>query len=373
MMSKEQVQLQDVLAQCTVEHPVGGWGWRIQPPDRQQYPIERDLYLALKKRLEDLGGKWKGGNCAAFIFPNDPTALFQRVSVDTDFSLKKEFNFFETPKVLARRMVSETRLQPGETILEPSAGRAALLDAFGFGPEERRARCQAIELLQEHAIEIRKKGYPVISGDFLTVALPLPQYDVVIANPPFSKNQDIRHFRKMYAVARRVVVCILGTHWVRGQERECKEFREWLDTLTTTQIPLPAGTFTASGTDVAAVLIVATKTAADTYAVATGDGKQVVPALAVCGRFFVHQDLTDPKRLALTHKASGCRVLVAKKDTAALRALLGECAAALNQYAMFGHDTNEAIFAAGQASGEWSLAGNYVKGCVETHPALSYN
>ena len=86
-MTKEQV-----LQECTVEGNV------VKLPNIQ---LDRKEYLEVKKVLELIGGKWKGGKVAGFVFATDPTDLLNQVANGEKRNLKKEFQFFATPEKLA--------------------------------------------------------------------------------------------------------------------------------------------------------------------------------------------------------------------------------------------------------------------------------
>ena len=57
-MSKE-----EVLQNCVVEGQV------VKLPSVE---LDRKEYLAVKKSLELIGGKWKGGKISGFVFQTDP-------------------------------------------------------------------------------------------------------------------------------------------------------------------------------------------------------------------------------------------------------------------------------------------------------------
>ena len=69
-------------------------------------------------------------------------------------------------------------------ILEPSAGRGALIEA---GPRKGHAQIDVCEIDLDNAAILRSKGYPVVAHDFLTFTTP-KQYSAIILNPPFSNG-----------------------------------------------------------------------------------------------------------------------------------------------------------------------------------------
>lgn len=206
------------LKECTVE------GNNIKPPSRQ---LDRKEYLDLKKALEGIGGKWKGGKVAAFQFDVDPTNLFNKLIGGDKINLKKDFQAFFTPQKLADYVVSKANLKNGNIVCEPSAGQGAFIEALNRLPIK--LRIVAIELMETNSIVLREKRFHHTKGDFLKLPLK-PIFDNIIANPPFSKNQDIIHIKRMYDLIKPggQVVCIMSTGWAYNSNKVAKDFRKWL-------------------------------------------------------------------------------------------------------------------------------------------------
>ena len=112
--------MQEILNQCTVDGNV------VRLPNIQ---LDRKDYLSVKKSLEGIGGKWKGGKIQGFIFNSDPSELLGRVSDGEKINLKKDFQFFATPPELADKLVSLAGEIHG-FILEPSGGDGAIIKAI---------------------------------------------------------------------------------------------------------------------------------------------------------------------------------------------------------------------------------------------------
>lgn len=153
---------------------------------------------------------------------------------------------FPTPQDIARRVVELADIQPGMTVLEPSAGTGALLDAIGT-----HAGVTAVEI--SHALtESLRLRYPlhdVRCADFLTLGDELGQFDRVVMNPPFDHGSDIEHIKHAYRMlapgGRLVTICANGT---RQQEVIGEVCSAWID--------LPAGSFKEQGTNVSAAIAV---------------------------------------------------------------------------------------------------------------------
>lgn len=241
----------EVLQACTVE------GMIVKLPPVQ---LDRKLYQDVAKSLELIGGKWKGNKIMGFVFPLCPKDLLQQISNGEKRNLKKEFQFFGTPAAIADRLVTLAGIQTGDNVLEPSAGQGAILEAIQrtYTPH----RMTAIELMTVNCSILRSKGKAVIEGDFLIECKDLyNSFDKVIANPPFSGNQDIDHIVKMYLCCKfgGRIVTIASKHWQYATENKCKQFREWLTEINAEIIEVPAGEFKESGTSIATCIIIINK------------------------------------------------------------------------------------------------------------------
>ena len=82
----------EVLCNCTVD------GLVVKLPDIK---LDRKEYLEVAKKLELIGGKWKGGKVMGFVFQQDPSDLLEKVCNGENINLKKEFQFFATPSITA--------------------------------------------------------------------------------------------------------------------------------------------------------------------------------------------------------------------------------------------------------------------------------
>ena len=242
----------DQIKEVLVDGELEGTVFRL--PDRQ---LERPLYLGVAKALEGVGGKWnrkQGG----FVFPYDPEKLIARLYSNPAFSLKQKYQFFPTPYDVAVQMAYLLALEDGMLLLEPSAGQGHLLEPFRKDGilSQYSVDVECCEVLDLHQEMLKADGYAVIWADFLTLDRP-NRYDAVIANPPFTRNQDIDHIRKMYEVVKPggQVVSLASPSWAFGCTKKQVEFREWLDDLDATVHPLEQGAFASSGTGVTPVLV----------------------------------------------------------------------------------------------------------------------
>lgn len=245
-------EAQAVLKQYVVHDNV------VKLPDGQ---LDRKLYADVKKALELIGGKWKGGKTYGFVFQTDPTDLLEQIANGEKRNLKKEYQFFATPPALAARMVEMAEL--GETdgqgygdILEPSAGQGAIVKAIHEATDGA-VTVNCYELMDiNRGVLSKMPGVSLIGDDFMKAAS-VTQYDRIIANPPFTKNQDIDHIRLMYALLKPggVMVTLASPSWQYGSQKKQIEFREWLREVGAYVLEIPEGAFKESGTSIRTILI----------------------------------------------------------------------------------------------------------------------
>src|SRR5262245_30876980 len=223
--------------------------------------LDRKIYEGVKKRLEGIGGKWKGGKTAGFVFSVDPSERLEAIRAGEKINLKQDYQFFATPPDLANWMVLRAAIEPHHKILEPSAGDGALVMEISRRFPSIVVDC--FELMPENRIKLGYVGAAnIIGGDFLEHPA-RAEYDRIVANPPFTRNQDIEHIRHMWDCLKPGgrLVTIASTHWAQadGRTRKHQEFRDWLYQIDGEYGPIEPGTFKESGTSVGAVLIVADK------------------------------------------------------------------------------------------------------------------
>ena len=243
---------QDILKECTVENTV------VKLPDIQ---LDRKQYLEVKQKLELIGGKWKGGKVSGFVFQTDPTDLLQSVQAGDKRNIKKEYQFFATPDSLADELVShsECLIQYRQRILEPSAGQGSIVKAINRCLPSARIDC--FELMDVNQIMLKQIPTVNFLGDDFFKRDKSLKWDCIIANPPFSKNQDIDHIREMYECLDDGgrMVTVSSNHWRRSTFKKEMAFAAWLETIGAVVHDIEADTFKESGTSVSANFIIIDK------------------------------------------------------------------------------------------------------------------
>jgi len=248
IMAKElTTEAVETLKNCRVE------GHVVKLPEAQ---LDRNVYLEVKNRLELIGGKWKTGKISGFVFNEDPTELLEQIANGQQRNIKKEFQFFGTPDKLADRLVSLAEIKSTDRVLEPSAGQGAIVRAINRVHPEMMVDC--FELMPLNQTFLKKIPTVNLKGDDFIRAEAHANYDVIIANPPFSKNQDIDHIYEMMNCVREGgrIVSLSSKHWQISNNTREREFRNELKKYNAQIIDIPAGEFKESGTNISTCIVV---------------------------------------------------------------------------------------------------------------------
>lgn len=239
-------QVQEILKNCSVK------GTIVYLPPGQ---LDRKLYHDVAKSLELIGGKWKGGKIMGFVFPANPSELLEQIANGEKRNLKKEFQYFATPDSIADEMVRYADIKDADIVLEPSAGQGAIIKAIHRQhPAKRVLYFELMDINRTVLSGIPNTFY--CGSDFLTCKD--CQFDKIIANPPFAKNQDIDHIYKMWEVLKPggKIVTIASKHWLLSANKKETAFKEWIyDTVEADVNTIEAGAFEESGTKIETVLI----------------------------------------------------------------------------------------------------------------------
>lgn len=145
--------------------------------------------------------------------------------------------FFPTPEPVIEKMLDEAGIQPGEAVLEPSAGNGAIMDAIRQA--DTGAELEGLELNGTLREILAAKDHKVLGEDFMQYEG--GPYDKIVMNPPFEKNQDIQHVKHAYSLLRPGgrVVAIMSEHPFFANDKASTEFRDWLDQQDHTTEKLP--------------------------------------------------------------------------------------------------------------------------------------
>ena len=222
-------------------------------PDVQ---IDREKYLDIAKHLNFLGGKWNRGK-KGFVF--DRGITIEEI-IDYDKDKKKNIQFFETPEDICDYLVEKADLKKLDLILEPSAGRGAIINAIHkVLPNREIQYCEIDDTNIKYLNELELVEDICDTGNFLEVEH--MTFDKIIANPPFNKNQDIDHIKHMYSLLRNKgrLVSIASKHWQLSNNKKETAFKKFLTETDAIVEEIDAGSFKESGTQIATVIIIIDK------------------------------------------------------------------------------------------------------------------
>jgi protein-L-isoaspartate O-methyltransferase len=160
---------------------------------------------------------------------------------------------FPTPPDLAKRLIELADIQPGQRVLEPSAGTGNLVSRVinrftgadcgkVVAVEINSTLADGLREQRNRTLYANESNFDVRCADFLTCA-DLGTFHRIVMNPPFADGADIKHIRHAFAMlkpgGRLVAICANGP---RQQTLLRSRADKWID--------LPAGSFADSGTNV---------------------------------------------------------------------------------------------------------------------------
>ena len=234
--------LQRLLKGCSVTST------SVRLPNVQLKPNE---YQEVKKTLENVGGKWNTQG-QGFFFDHDPRPLMEQLIGGAKVNLKQDFQFFATPDELVSEMIKRADIKKTDVVLEPSAGQGAIVKQL----IPLAKKVDMCEFMEQNRDLLVSDGYKVSCANFLELDAQYT-YDKIVANPPFSKNQDVDHVMKMYSHLNEggKIVAIMSTTWKTGKQKKQVAFREFLAEVGAIETEVAEGTFKDSGTGVKTMMV----------------------------------------------------------------------------------------------------------------------
>lgn len=231
--------------------------------------LDRKVYLATDKVLKRLGGKWNrkvGGH--VFDVSDVAERIEGVVAAGVFADLKNEFNLFETPPELARALCARAGIGgrgAGEFILEPSAGRGALIQAIMACDPTAEVGYFEIQPDLADALQVAFPHRLVRLGlDFMEAGvvfdMALRGVDAVVMNPPFSGKREVDHVHRALDIlemarAPKGLSAVMSTGVTFRTDTKTKMFRDRLKDLRAEVTDNPPGSFWASGTNVNTVTV----------------------------------------------------------------------------------------------------------------------
>ena len=241
----------EVLKQCTIEGNV------VKLPNIQ---LDRKEYTDVKKKLELIGGSWKGGKVAGFVFKEDPTELLTSIQNGDNRNTQKEYQFFPTPSEIADLVIDLAYIDENNSVLEPSAGQGALIEALNKTGVKVNVDCYELMPINQKILEDKVKNANLIGENFLEAPV-AKKYDRIIANPPFNKGQYMEHTYKMYELLEEegILVVLLPLSWRYNSNKKEQAFKHFIEEHMEYEQFIERGSFKSSGTMIETEVVVLSK------------------------------------------------------------------------------------------------------------------
>jgi predicted RNA methylase len=230
--------------------------------------LERNLYVAVDKILQGLGGKWNR-KAKAHIFTGEerPEDAVERVLATGRVTIvRDDLAFFPTPPEVAEQLVHTIGVA-GQVVLEPSAGRGALVDACLAG-RAREVWCVERDPVMRESLREKygaKGRGPVVHvslrDDFMEYEGDMGYVDRVIMNPPFKKIglgdhlDHVLHAHRRLAPGSGKLAAIMPNGVVFREDKRHKAFREAVYAHGGYITELPEGSFKPVGTAVRTCIV----------------------------------------------------------------------------------------------------------------------
>lgn len=210
--------------------------------------LDRALYERTNKVLEAAGGKWNR-KAKAHIFDGPAEDAMEQIILTGEVTIPQDFGYFPTPEPIVERLIELADLKLEHKVLEPSAGRGNIAHAV----EPLVKEVFKVELLPENSAHLKE---PFITADFLTV-FPVPMYDRVVMNPPFAKQDDIRHVLHALKFLKPdgLLVSVMSAGVTFRDNKLTTEFRDLIRERGGDIEALEEGAFKRSGTLVNTVIV----------------------------------------------------------------------------------------------------------------------
>ncbi|AXV15084.1 SAM-dependent methyltransferase [Neorhizobium sp. SOG26] len=211
--------------------------------------LDRKLYVETNKVLEAAGGKWNRSK-KAHVFEGNAIDAIEPIILTGEYRVtKQDFGQFDTPEGLATEVAIIAGIEAGMQVLEPNIG----IGRIAFAAERRGGIITGFEIdlsraAKAHAI-LPKANIKV--ADFLAEE-PEARFDRVVMNPPFAKQDDIRHVLHAFKFLRPggKLVAIMSNSVMFRDNKMTTDFRAFVEAHSGTMKALPEGSFKSSGTGV---------------------------------------------------------------------------------------------------------------------------
>jgi len=162
------------------------------------WQLDRKDYVELNKVLELMGWKWdKWQKCHIFDCENLSEAIGEICETMEIMDVKVLYQQYYTPSELAKRLVELACIRSMDDVLEPSAWRGAIVAEIEKIPHRDTYICEIDKNNIDELMKFKRDWVYINECDFLTKETRF-LVDKIVANPPFSKSQDVKHILEMY-------------------------------------------------------------------------------------------------------------------------------------------------------------------------------
>lgn len=227
--------------------------------------LGRDLYNQVARLLAKYNAKWDR-RAKAHVIPAEYLQEF-RAAITNGFterkqSVQQQIGFFQTSERLADELCLEGNGVLGCRVLEPNGGHGRIIQAA-------LNRCAAevvtVEIYPPNVDVLRdvflgNEDVTICPGDFLEKNLDDlggELFDVVLANPPFAKGQDVDHMMHAVQFVKKGghISAIMGAGVQHNTTKKFRQFRDFVATQKGFIEPLPSQSFKAEGTMIETVQV----------------------------------------------------------------------------------------------------------------------
>lgn len=222
-------------------------------------------YDNIKYIVEYMGGHWRE-RYSGFVFDDSNEHIQSKLSllaglseitIDPITKFRIDNQFYPTPDWLAIQMVEAANIMPSDYVLEPSAGKAAILKYIA----DKTPKYTAVELNSNNTKWLRTHGYRVNQMSFETYYKNNngKLFDKVVMNPPFSEKRDLIHTIMAYNLLKPggILVGLVAENSLYYNRPITRNFINFFKSVGGVTREVPHGTFKESGTlvDIAMLII----------------------------------------------------------------------------------------------------------------------
>ena len=219
--------------------------------------LERNKYTETNKILESVGFKWNRKTKSHINSEDISDKFYNMVDCGEWVDIKKEYQFFPTPKEIVKQMIDMVCWIDVKSCLEPSFGTGNILKELPIMTDIKTYGCELnLDMFKNTVAEIGNlKNLELNNVDFLNFK---ENVDVIIANPPFTKLQSIKHFFHMVELLNPngQLICIVpsGDYDKNSSIKLRQEFTKFVDENCEV-FKLKHGDFKESGTMVKTIIV----------------------------------------------------------------------------------------------------------------------